>query len=330
MNEKKNINARTGLYFGSSEAKCFPKMVVCGLSFRCNARCIHCPNATTGFTATLKGNDQLMDWKTLYLVADECAQYSHSIIRVSSAGEILVHPESIQMIEYMLKVKEDHNVVLTTNGLLLTLDKAKRLLAAGIRAIEFSIDAHRQETYEKIRIGLDFDKVKNNLDRLVAERDRKGYDTKIMVSIIEQPVNETEIEEIRRYWEAHVDEVLIRRLLTFKGIIPRRDKYPTLLENGAPCPFLWDRVLVDAVGDVRGCVSDLYNISRLGNVHEKSITSLWQGEPLNSWRKLHLEGQPYKALPCRGCQDMEYKSWNYNYFTALQKRNKKEYQPDES
>ena len=46
--------------FRTTAASTFPQMVVCGMSFVCNARCIHCPNAATNFTATLKGKVSAM------------------------------------------------------------------------------------------------------------------------------------------------------------------------------------------------------------------------------------------------------------------------------
>ncbi len=304
--------------FRSKEAEKFPEMVVCGISFTCNARCIHCPNAATGFDASLKGDERKMNWDVLRKIADECAKYPHSLVRVSSAGEILVHPEAIEMIEYILDVKKDGNVALTTNGSLLTPEKSLRLLKAGIRSIEVSMDAATKETYEKIRVGLKFDKVLHHIRELVRQRDEGGYDTRVMVSVIEQDENRAEMDFIDEFWKKEVDEVLTRKMLTFKGIIKREDDaQSSYMPKDTPCPFLWERVLIDAIGNVRGCVSDLYNASCLGNVMEKSISEIWRSETITEWRKLHLEGKKEEVAPCKGCQDLEYRSWNYNYFHAL-------------
>ncbi|MEW5692173.1 MAG: GNAT family N-acetyltransferase [Candidatus Hydrogenedentota bacterium] len=300
-------------------AKTFPQMVVCGLSFICNSRCIHCPNAATNFTASIKGRDAFMSWEILKKVAEECAGYHHNLIRVSSCGEVLTHPEAIEMIEYLLDVKQDKNVALTTNGSLLTPDKSERLLKRRIRSIEVSVDAATKETFEKIRIGLDFEKVLFNIKELVRLRNENNYNTKIMVSIIEQEANENELDYIFKFWEEIVDDVLIRKLLSFKGIIKRKKEYSTYLHSTVPCPFLWERVLIDSLGNVRGCVSDIYNTSCVGNIKEHSIEELWQSELFNTWRKLHIQGRREEIPMCKGCIDLEYRSWNYNYFYALDK-----------
>lgn len=306
--------------FRSKNASIFPEMVVCGISFICNARCIHCPNAKTEFKASLKGRDQFMKWGILRKIADECALYQHCLLRVSSAGEVLIHPEAIEMIEYILNVNRDKNVALTTNGSLLTPDKSARLLKAGIRSIEISVDAATKETYEKIRRGLSFEQVLNNIKDLAKLRNVGNYKTRIMVSVIEQEANEEEIDEIFKFWERIVDKVIIRKLLTFKGIIPRKKKYYSYLPKDVPCPFLWERVLIDAVGNVRGCVSDLYNVSCIGNIMEQSIAELWQSDIVNKWRQIHLGGKRDKVPVCKECEDLEYRSWTYNYFSALNEK----------
>jgi radical SAM protein with 4Fe4S-binding SPASM domain len=295
-------------------------MVVCGMSFVCNARCIHCPNAATGFTATLKGPDRFMKWPTLRKLADECARYTRCLVRVSSAGEILTHPEAIEMIEYILRVKVDKNVALTTNGSLLTGDRSLRLLKAGIRAIEISADAATKGLYETIRRGLSFDMVLRNIEELVRQRDEGKFNTRIMVSVIEQEANEEHLDSIVQFWKKKVDDVLVRKLLSFKGVVPRSKRYAAYLTEDVPCPFLWERVFVDASGNVRACVSDLYNESSLGNIVDSTIAELWQSETLNRWRHFHLRGQRALVPVCKGCVDLEYRSWTYNYFAALNKK----------
>ncbi|HOC92656.1 MAG TPA: radical SAM protein [bacterium] len=306
--------------FRSSSAAEFPEMVVIGVCFRCNARCVHCPNAKTGFTASVKGKDQLMSWDVFRKVADECSLYPHNLVRMSSAGEVLLHPEAVEMMEYLLDKKKDKNVALTTNGSLLTPGVSLRLLKSGIRSIEISVDAATPEIYEKIRVGLDFDVMLENVKALVRQRDKGGYSTRVMVSVIQQTANEDRMEEIEQFWNREVDVVLTRKLLSFGGLINRGARQDAYMPDNVPCPFLWERVLVDPVGDLRGCVNDIYNRLRIGNVMETPIRGLWRSDKLNEWRKLHVEGRRSEMPHCSECVDLEFRSWNYNYFHALSKR----------
>lgn len=310
--------------FRSEAASQFPQMVVCGMSFVCNARCIHCPNAATDFKATLKGKDRIMPWEVFRKVADQCAEHEHTLVRLSSAGEILTHPEAIEMIEYLMDKKKDKNVALTTNGALLDSEKAQRLLKSGIRSIEISVDAADKETYEQIREGLNFETLLTNVKELVRLRDEGGYETRLMVSVIEQDLNRDNLEEIKTFWDELVDVVLVRKLLAFGGLIERKHRAEEYMPSDVPCPFLWERVLVDPSGNVRGCVNDIMGRGIVGNILEKPLADIWQGELLNKWRDMHLNGEREAVPVCEDCQDLEYRSWQYNYFHALNKDIEKE------
>jgi radical SAM protein with 4Fe4S-binding SPASM domain len=303
--------------FRSREAEAFPEMVVVGMSFVCNARCIHCPNAATNFEATLQGKDRLMSWAVLKEIAKQCAGRP-TLLRMSSFGEILMHPHAIEMMCHVLDAKTDKNVALTTNGSLLTGDKAQRLMEQGMRSIEYSVDAGSKEVYEKIRVGLKWDKTVRNIEECVSIRDKNGYDTKVMVSVIEQPENEGTMDDILSFWEKRVDKVLIRKMLSFKGIVERGKKYEEYMKKNTPCPFLWERVVIDPVGDVRGCVSDVYGEFCIGNVMKANLEDIWHSELMEEYRDKHLSGRMRECPLCKDCVDVQYRSWNYNYFYALQ------------
>jgi radical SAM protein with 4Fe4S-binding SPASM domain len=303
--------------FRSPEAARFPEMVVVGLSFLCNARCIHCPNAATHFEATLKGADRLMTWPVLEAISRQTSR-EQTMLRISSFGEILMHPEAVEMIVHLLKSRADRNVALTTNGSLLTPDKARILMENGIRSIEFSVDAASKETYETIRVGLDWERILRNIEACVSIRDRERFGAKILVSVIEQPANENELDRIREFWERRVDSVLIRKMLSFKGIIQRPKEYEAYMPEDTPCPFLWERVVVDPLGNVRGCVSDVHAELVIGNVLEQELSEIWRCERMEEYRRKHLEGKRKECPLCRECVDVSYRSWNYNYFHALE------------
>lgn len=305
--------------FRDQDAERFPEMVVVAMSFRCNARCIHCPNAATDFNATIKGPDRLMTWDVLKEITRQCAPYP-TMMRISSFGEILMHPEAVDMIGYILDRKMDKNVALTTNGSLLTGEKAKRLMEKGIRSIEFSVDAASKEIYEKIRAGLKWDQTLKYITECVRLRDQGHFKTRILVSVIEQPTNQHVIDDIMDYWKSRVDDVLVRKMLSFKGIIQRPDEYEKYMPDNTPCPFLWERVVIDPLGNVRGCVSDIHAEFVIGNMMKIGLETLWHSPLMETYREKHLSGKIAECPMCSGCVDLPYRSWNYNYFYALDKK----------
>jgi radical SAM protein with 4Fe4S-binding SPASM domain len=237
---------------------------------------------------------------------------------MSSFGEILMHPQAVEMMCYVLDSKVDKNVALTTNGSILTAEKAHRLMERGMRSIEFSVDAGSKEVYEKIRLGLNWETTLGNIEECLKIRDKYHYDTKVMVSVIEQPENEETIQDILSFWEQRVDKVLIRKMLSFKGVVKRAKKYEEYMTGDVPCPFLWERVVIDPLGDVRGCVSDLNAEFRIGNIMEAGLEEIWHSELIEEYRDKHLSGKRKECPLCKDCVDVQYRSWNYNYFYALE------------
>ena len=61
-----------------------------------------------------------------------------------------------------------------SNGSLITEEVARGMIEAGLDAINISVDAAGKEVFEQTRIGLKYDKVIANIERLVRLRDELG------------------------------------------------------------------------------------------------------------------------------------------------------------
>jgi len=68
------------------------------------------------------------------------------------------------------------------------------------------------------------------------------------------------------------------------------------------CAGLWNTPMVYVNGDVTTCCLDQHLLNRLGNLREKSLKELWQGETLHAWRVAQVEGRFEDSGPyCTGC-----------------------------
>lgn len=89
-------------------------------------------------------------------------------------GDPFVHPQAVEMIEY-IKEKFPHIYLYTsTNGLMLNNERIKRLVSSGIDEITFSVDGPDQKTYVRYRKGGDFNKVLRIMSKFVEERNKLG------------------------------------------------------------------------------------------------------------------------------------------------------------
>ncbi len=319
-----SINHKLETYEDKTDALDFPKMCVLSFVYVCNALCPGCPYTISDIRDQYK--DALLMKSDLFKkIADECGA-NGSYIRLSGGGEPMMHPQAVELIEYAKSVGA--KVGLITNGSIFNEENSRRLLEADIDMIEFSVDACDEQTYSIVRKGLDFYKLVDNVERMVAMRDKLGSSSRIIASVINQ--KEIDLYEVEAYWKKRVDHVQLRKYLTW-GMGDKSqsaDDIPYLPEEEKlPCPWLFERLNIDSRGQVTLCGYDIPFNNNLGNIEKRSIKDVWLGEEFTRLRKLHLDGKRNEIEICRNCTDGQYRSWTYNYWqlikTAEENRNTK-------
>jgi radical SAM protein with 4Fe4S-binding SPASM domain len=249
-------------------------------------------------------------------IADQTGRHG-ATLRVSGAGEPLMHK---RIVDYIVYAKEAGcRVGLITNGSLLTEAKARTLLECGLDMIEFSVDAADPITYGIVRKGLEFKTTVNNIRRIVKLRKEMKAATNIIASVVNQRIVTDKISQIVKFWEEIADKVQVRKYLTWdiNDLKDSGDVAP-YLDADAPCPFPFDRMLIDSNGDVRFCVYDIKGRTKWGNVLEEPITAIWKNAKFQHLRELHIR-RDFRRFPiCQKCADRQFRSWSYNYFALRQ------------
>ncbi|WP_027186543.1 radical SAM protein [Desulfovibrio inopinatus] len=124
---------------------------------RCNFRCIMCARAKEGVKAKGSPRLKLEDFKKFM---DANPQFVE--VKVQGVGEPLLNPDIFDMISYA--ISRDTWVRTTVNGSLLHKNENyKRLIDSGIGEVQTSFDGTTKETFERIRVGSDFDRIVANL-----------------------------------------------------------------------------------------------------------------------------------------------------------------------
>lgn len=296
----------------------FPRMVVLSVTYRCNSKCPSCPYVQSKIRQSYK-DTPFMPSEIFKKIADECGKY-HSVIRLTGGGEPLLHPQMVELIEYAKS--EGAKVGLITNGSLLKDETVDRLLACNTDAIEVSADAADEETYEKVRAGLDFELLLRNVRYLMVKRNESHSKTKVIVSIVNQ--KGVDVENAVKFWSKIVDNVQVRKYLTWNiGDAEKSGDSEPLMKDREPCPFPFERLNIDSRGKVVFCSFDIAGETDFGNIKDQSIQSIWKGAKLSQWRKLLLEGKYEQIDLCKKCPDWRYRSWNYNYWQIMKDAERK-------
>jgi MoaA/NifB/PqqE/SkfB family radical SAM enzyme len=286
-----------------------PKVVLIATGSPCNAKCPHCP--CTVKPEIRRTNDLYLRLEYFAKICDECAgQDVH--IRLSGYGEPFLHPFLFDMLEY--GISKGCKLSLITNGSLIA-PHIEKLANMGLESIEISADSHKKEIYEKIRVGLDFDQVLQNIDNLVSVRNYYNKKTAIMVSIIDQPSRNPDIQGAVDYYSKIVDKVLVRKYATW-GVLPAGDQVKA--SRRSACPYPWERLMIDPEGNFRLCpYDDQRKIDPLGHIKDQSIEEVFNSERFNQIRKGHKTGHFDFIELCGECTDWVARSWDRNYRSAL-------------
>jgi radical SAM protein with 4Fe4S-binding SPASM domain len=296
------------------KARKFPMMCVLSFVYICNAQCPNCPYTNSQIRVDYRDRP-FMEEDTFKIIADQCGKYG-AWVRISGGGEPMLHPKAIELMEYAKRVGA--KVGLITNGSLFSIESSTRLLEAQIDMIEFSVDAGDAETYRKVRKGLRWGVLLENVKRMVELRNHLNSSTKIIASGINQV--DVDINTVARFWEPIVDNFQKRKYLTWAINDPSKSADPAPYlppDEMIPCPFIFERLNIDSRGKVMVCGFDIAARTDMGNVHEQSIQEIWHGKGFEYFRQMHLEKRGAEIGLCRDCPDWKYRSWKHNYWKIL-------------
>jgi radical SAM protein with 4Fe4S-binding SPASM domain len=273
-----------------------PRLIWIEPTNACNLQCIMCDRKAVASRKT-----GIMDFGLYTRIIDEAAEMGASEVAMGLGGEPLIHPRLPDMIKYARS--KGLVVSFNTNANLLDEARSRTILASSPDKIVFSVDGACQETYEKIRVGGNFDTVAANLKRFLALKKEMGLDKPrtVLQTIIMQGT-EGEIGTVIDTWHPLVDEVSVAAVAEYGNIggvsLIRRHRKSARI----PCPLLWFSLSVQWNGDVTVCCNDMGGELVIGNVTRDSLKSLWQGEKLNGMRQILRRGQTGRIPRCDRCE----------------------------
>lgn len=272
----------------------------------CNLACVHCPHPQ--LSKKREHRRGFMDFNLYKRIIDEASQYKHVILRPFGFGEPLIDSRISQMIKYA-KDKHIRNVWLTTNGALLSSDRSKELLSAGLDHLDVSIDAVTAETFSKIK-GVREDVyhrvVENtiNYSKIKRELFPNDYRKMLIVSFIESRISSSEKNKFIQFWKRYADLILIRPVHPHVNLV-QDDLRIVRSENkpkSFPCPFLWRYTTIDYQGNVSFCDFDWEKKAVVGNVDKLTIREIWNSNEYNKIRQMHIDGRFNEVPLCGECK----------------------------
>jgi len=271
---------------GRDRAPRMPEIVQIESTNICNAKCVFCPRDE------MQRRQGIMTVELFRKIVDECADLGITHIRMHNYGEAFMDRKLVEKVRYA-KQKGIREVGMISNGSLITEPVARGMIEAGLDAINISVDASGKEVFEATRIGLKYDKVIANIERLLRLRTESGKRRpKLILSFVRQNNSADEAAFIE-HWRSIADKIHVTDLHNWAGTLN------TESDVNYPCyrPWLTFTVLWD--GRVSLCCADFDGKTILGNLNTQTIAEVWNAEPYRNVRREHLESGGPDV--CRAC-----------------------------
>jgi MoaA/NifB/PqqE/SkfB family radical SAM enzyme len=309
--ESINKEVRYGFYGRLSAA--FPSQIIIDSTELCNLACIHCPHPTFKQSLHYSGRSQATDLNRK--VVDEVREFGKGItqyIRYTGEGEPLLHRYIYEMLDYAVK-NSGTMVTLTTNGTLLTPVRIEKVLDTGVNVIDISLDAFKDESYEKIRVNGDLKVVRQYVLNLIRRNRERGSKAKIILSFIEQPQNQGEGPMFEKFWkESGADYVVVRRLHSGAGAVKELAE-DLVREAGAekrtPCLYPWERIILNPRGELVFCPQDWVHGSVVADYRHTTVKEVWQSQYYKDLREAHMCNKFGNHAFCGNCPDWKQTRW---------------------
>lgn len=279
----------------------------------CNIMCHMCPN-TVKKNQDQRHNLSIDDIKTFL---DSNSQLIE--VRIQGIGEPFLYADVLIEGVKILSEKSIWSRT-TTNGMLLNKnDNYKRIIDANIGEIGVSIDGASKESYEKIRLGSDFEKVCENSKVLNNYCDELGVE-KTRMWVVAQKDN---IEDLHNF-PYFAKELGFSRLTISMNVVDWGLEYfkindeknikvsqsdiDKLVESGREigvdvsfwghnqeytktslCNWIFKRPLILADGTVAACCNLPHSsVISFGNIKQNNFRELWLSKEFQDFRRQHL------------------------------------------
>jgi len=283
----------------------FPLFLVLELINKCNYRCPSCVHGYDDLRRLYQmGKAQEMPSQLYEKIILEAEKFGCPSICMNNIGE----PTLVKDLTSKMEFARDHgfiDIMFNTNGLLHDRILDSRFFESGITRLMISLDAATPETYKKVRVGGNWDKVIRNLDTFLELRQKGGYKLPLLrTTIVRSSLNEKEIDDFVAFWSSRIDYVSIQEFISPRPGDARFDTMfaqSRVFQENPQCPQPWQYLSIKPNGDVAPCCAMFSDLIKVGNAFETSLQKIWSSNTMRDLRLIHKEGRYQDHPTCKIC-----------------------------
>ncbi len=288
----------------------------------CNFRCVYCPQSDPdNHFINGRGLMSLENFKRI--IANLRSAFDLDIVSLHRDGEPLLNKNLEAYIRHLADLGTC--VTISTNASLISEERAKSLIASGLRmaGTDFCADG---QLYEQLRVRGDWNKVLAGINNLL----RAAEDAKVEFRFVIKDLGaynaspeaaKLSIERTRALF-AHAEGRVTVMPVQFHNALGQSLVNLSGTSSVGPraytvCHQPWVNLTVDFAGRVVGCCRDLRSEFVLGNLLEEPAEAIWNGERAMELRRALAAKRPEQICICNDC-DAPWQG-SYSGRTASQK-----------
>lgn len=185
----------------------------------------------------------------------------------------------------------------------MTVKKATEAMEAGLDILKFSLDAMDNESIRSIRgKKADYDESINKILKLIEIKKKNNFQTLFVPCMISFKKDEESLKMQKNFLEfwkdknvyAYVKSQDNRWLFEQDENIENNSHYAKQY-----CEYPWTSLTVMADGNVVPCTQISNNEIVLGNIKDKTLEEIWNGEDYKNFRKMHVSGNFPENHKCK-------------------------------
>jgi radical SAM protein with 4Fe4S-binding SPASM domain len=269
----------------------------------CNLRCATCPQSLG-----IKAERGYMDMDVYRKVLDELKLFSPMMVSLHLGGESLLHKDLPEMIRMAKAQKME--VTLASNATLLTEEKARLLIEAGLDGITVNFSAFKDE-FEKNFKGVQWETVYGNMRRFLEIKKANGrpkpiFSIQLLKVGEDSDRNRRELDTL--FLGLPVDSIMEVDVHNWSGDFADTGEVDCGVQKDPakyyPCSHLWSSMVIRWNGDVVPCCRDLQSGMVLGNVQSTTLRQIWNGPLLVEMRRKLRDNEAGDLALCRNCSKL--------------------------
>jgi len=265
----------------------FPLQIDFELNSTCQMKCGFCLH---GHSHVKKRELSFADFRR---VIDEGAEHGLCSIKLNYINEPLLRRDLPKFVSYA-RGAGVLNVYFATNGLLLSEHVAQQLIDCGVSKVMVSLDAATPETFFKMRKSPHFERICDNIRRLIEMRQDGPL---VRVNFLQTEVNAHEAQAFVEMWSGVADMLGFQTQVGLPGV-----EYDLLATpDDFACAFPFKLVVIDCDGNILPCCTFSGREMPIGHIEQDTIHAAWHSDRMTQLRYIHALGQ-YESNPvCRHC-----------------------------